>query len=118
MSDTHRRILDGAERIYAGAQSSYDEREWWWAELNAGVAMGAAALIAADPETPDEMRVIGEELLSHAKTLAERARVALVKAQSEGRMSGVSVEKALSSTDDVVAFLLSAYRGNHERANS
>lgn len=118
MSDTHRRILDGAERIYAGALSSYNEREWWWAELNAGAAMGAAAFIAADPETPDELRVIGEELLSDARSLAERARVAWVKVQSEGRMSGISVEKALSSGDEVVEFLLSVYRGNEDRADS
>lgn len=90
MSGIYERLSKSANGLYAGAVAAFEVGDFWWAELTAGAAMGVATFLFSDEDTPDEMRPHAELIVSQSTALAEQARSAWLKQQTESRLSGPS----------------------------
>lgn len=106
MADVHGRILKSAENMYAGALAAFEGERFWWAEITAGAAMGAAMFLATDTETPANVGDRARLIISQAKDIAERARTAWVRKEAEGRLQGSSSHSGITrQMDDIVEYI-------------
>jgi hypothetical protein len=107
MSDVHARILSSAETMYAGALSTFEAQKYWWTEMTAGAAFGAASFLTVDPETPEEIRFRADLIRKQAADLMERSRVSWVRRETEHRMQGTGRKSSKDETRRIEEFVLS-----------